>query len=167
MLNGPNEKWLDICRCAFVKWVSEAKAVQTVAPCRISSWAAAHMGVAVGIAFGISVVLTVIISFMVYAFAFHRVRRYREKVRLEKEQAAAAANTSSNTPQRLSDSVRLQLWGGGATAMVMGDKQFDTPIKRTAFSTVEKRVTAGWHLRHLVVVTQCAATVFFPYVAGH
>lgn len=100
----------------LVQWIQEIKAVRNVAPCRISRWAAARMGTAIGIAVGISVVMTAIISVMVYVFAFYRLRRFRSRHRREQSRAREVPDTSSSTPQQLSDLVRLkkELRGRGA-----------------------------------------------------
>lgn len=87
------------------QWIQEAKAVQNIAPCRLSRWSDAHVGLAVGISFATSVVLTAIISVMVYAFAFHRLRRFRNKQKRDQCPPEAVPDTSSTTPQRVSGSV--------------------------------------------------------------
>ncbi|KAL8424523.1 hypothetical protein Efla_005629 [Eimeria flavescens] len=91
---------------ACEQWIQEAQEVQNVSPCRLSRWSEAHRGPAIGISIGISVVLTAIISVMVYTFAFHRLRRFRgSRAKAERRRPEDGPETSSTTPQRLSDVV--------------------------------------------------------------
>ncbi|EPR60510.1 putative phosphate transporter family protein [Toxoplasma gondii GAB2-2007-GAL-DOM2] len=53
--------------------------VEHFEPCRISRWADAHSGTALGIAVALSVALTFVISCLVYRFAFYRVESYRRR----------------------------------------------------------------------------------------
>lgn len=85
------------------QWIEEAKVVRNVAPCRISRWASAHMGTAIGIAIGVSILTTAIISVLVYAFAFYRLRRFRSRNRPEPTHDREVPDTCTTTPQHLND----------------------------------------------------------------
>ncbi|KAL8443145.1 hypothetical protein Emag_006095 [Eimeria magna] len=86
------------------QWMEEAHAVLRVAPCQLSRWSAAHKGEAIGISIGVSVVLTAIVSVMVYAFAFHRLRRFKNAIpKCPTRKPDDPPGTSSTTPQRLSE----------------------------------------------------------------
>ncbi|KAL8269481.1 hypothetical protein Esti_006597 [Eimeria stiedai] len=88
------------------QWMEDAHAVQRVAPCQLSRWSAAHKGEAIGISIGVSVVLTTIISVLVYAFAFHRLRRFKNAIpKCSTRKPGDPPETSSTTPQRLSELV--------------------------------------------------------------